>query len=45
MTIRIWLTKVQDKRKTFVALLINKEVAFHIPEHIQITEEGSPLAI
>ncbi|MBU0049550.1 AAA family ATPase, partial [Klebsiella pneumoniae] len=35
MLIRIWLTKIQDK-KNFRALLINKEVgSFHIPEHIQ----------
>lgn len=39
MLIRIWLTKVQDK-KNFRALLTNKEVgSFHIPEHIQITAE------
>lgn len=39
MLIRIWLTKVQDK-KNFRALLVNKEVgSFHIPAHIQITTE------
>lgn len=39
MLIRIWLSKVQDK-KNFRALLVNKEVsAFRIPEQLQITTE------
>ncbi|HIH5819151.1 TPA: ATPase RavA [Proteus mirabilis] len=39
MLIRIWLSKVQDK-KNFRALLVNKEVsAFRIPEQLQITTD------
>ena len=39
MLIRIWLSKVQDK-KNFRALLVNKEVsAFGIPEQLQITTD------
>lgn len=39
MLIRIWLTKIQEK-KSFRALLTNKEVgSFHIPESIKISAE------